>query len=118
MTESNSGGLVLAKSSGDRTLMHAVYAMHTLAWLSAGGLAVIALIINYVKRSEETDGFFLSHHNYMIRTFWWTLLWLLVTSPLWILFLLPGVMAYGLIGLWYLYRCIRGWLRFSDNLPV
>ena len=29
------------KSPGDRTTMHVLYALHTVAWASMGGLAVI-----------------------------------------------------------------------------
>ena len=31
------------------------------------------------------------------------------------LFFLPGAIAWTIVALWYLYRCIRGWLRFADN---
>jgi uncharacterized membrane protein len=106
------------KSPGDRTVMHILYGMHTVAWASLGILAVIALIINYIKRSDETDPTYNDHHSYMIRTFWWTVLWLLVTSPLYLLLLIPGMIAHGIVGLWYLYRCIKGWLRFADNRMV
>jgi uncharacterized membrane protein len=105
------------KSPGDRTTMHVLYALHTVAWASMGGLAVIALIVNYIKRSDETDAVYASHHNYMIATFWWTILWLVVSSPLFLLFWIPGMVAWFVIGLWYLYRCIKGWLRFNDNRP-
>lgn len=104
------------KSDGDRTLMHILYGLHTVAWASAGALAVIALILNYVKRSDEHDAVYVSHHNYMIGTFWWTLLWLAVTSPLWI-FVIPGWIAWTIIGLWYLYRCLRGWMLFAKGRP-
>jgi uncharacterized membrane protein len=103
------------KSANDRTVMHVLYGMHTIAWASMGTLAVIALIVNYIKRSDETDDLFAAHHNYMINTFWWTMLWLLVSSPLYLLLVLPGALAWTVIGLWYLYRCIKGWLRFNDN---
>lgn len=103
------------KTSGDRTVMHVLYFLHTVAWASMGTLAVIALIVNYIKRADEHDAVYVSHHNYMIATFWWTVLWLVVTSPLWLLFFFPGAIAYTIVGLWYLYRCIRGWLRFSDG---
>ena len=99
----------------NRGLMHILYGMHTVAWASMGSLAVIALIVNYIRRDDEPDAVFRAHHAYMISTFWWTLLWLVVTSPLWLLFFLPGAAAYTVIGLWYLYRCIRGWLRFADH---
>lgn len=105
------------KTQGDRTVMHVLYGLHTAAWASLGSLAVIALIVNYIKRADEHDAVYSSHHNYMIRTFWWTLLWLVVTSPLYLLLILPGAIAHTVVLLWYLYRCIKGWLRFSDGRP-
>ena len=104
-----------AKSPSDRGVMHILYGLHTVAWASMGTLAVIAVIVNYIKRADEHDPLYLSHHDYMIATFWWTILWLAVTSPLWLLFIIPGSIAYTVVGLWYLYRCVRGWLRFTDN---
>jgi uncharacterized membrane protein len=106
-----------AKTPADRTVMHVLYGLHTVAWASMGILAVIALIANYIKRADEQDPVFFSHHNYMIATFWWTVLWLVVTSPLYLLLLLPGMIAHTIVLLWYLYRCIRGWLRFTDSRP-
>jgi uncharacterized membrane protein len=114
MSEGNYVGFE-SKTQNDRTVMHVLYGLHTVAWASMGSLAVIALIVNYIKRADELDALYATHHNYMIATFWWTLLWLLVTSPLWLLFFFPGAIAWTIVGLWYLYRCIRGWLRFSDN---
>jgi uncharacterized membrane protein len=105
------------KTANDRTVMHVLYGLHTIAWASMGMLAVIALVVNYIKRADEHDAVYSSHHNYMIATFWWTVLWLVVTAPLWLLLFLPGAIAYTIVGLWYLYRCLRGWLRFSDGRP-
>ena len=102
-------------SPGSRQVMHILYGMHTVAPFTLWSLSLIALIVHYVKRSDERDPMLLAHHNYMIRTVWWTLLWLLLTGPLWFLLVLPGAAAYTLIGAWYLYRCLRGWLRFNDN---
>ncbi len=106
------------KTSEDRTVMHVLYGLHTLAWFSAGAFAVIALIINYLRRADESDPLYVDHHTYMIRTFWWTMLWLVLLSPLWLLFVFPGALAYGIVWLWYLYRCIRGWMRFNNNRPT
>jgi uncharacterized membrane protein len=105
------------RSSGDRTVMHVLYFLHTVAWFSAGIFAAIAVVLNYVKRSGERDMVYIAHHNYMISTFWWTLVWLVVTAPLWLIFYLPGAFAYFVIWLWYLYRCLRGWLRFTNGQP-
>ena len=43
------------------------------------------------------------------------MLWLLLSAPLWLLFFLPGWLAYLAVLIWYLYRCLKGWLRFRDN---
>jgi len=104
-----------AKTANDRLLMQVLYALHTLAWFSLGTLTVLAVIVNLIKRGQEQDPLYLRHHQYLIRTFGWTLLWLLLASPLWLLFVVPGMLAYAVIGLWYAYRCIKGWLRFNDN---
>ncbi len=104
-----------AKTSSDRTVMHILYGLHTVSPFTALSLSVVALIVNYIKRSDEHDAVYASHHNYMIATFWWTVLWLVVSSPLWMLFIFPGAIAWTIVACWYVYRCIRGWLRFNDG---
>jgi uncharacterized membrane protein len=105
------------KKPGDRSVMNVLYGLHTVAPFTMWTLAVVAVIVNYVKRSDEGDPLYARHHGYMIRTFWWALLWLVVSSPLWFLFVLPGAIAWTIVGAWYLYRYLKGWIRFSDNQP-
>ncbi len=105
--------LIDGKTPGERLVMQILYGLHTLAWFSGGTMAVVALIINYIRRADETDALYREHHRYMIATFWWTLLWLVLLAPLWLLFIVPGWVAYFVVLLWYLYRCIKGWLRFN-----
>ena len=108
-----------ARSQGDlRTLTHILYGLHTLSWFSGGIFSVIAMIINYVKRPDLPDDFFRSHFRWQARSFWFTLLWLALSSPLFLLFWFPGAGAWFLVGLWYLYRFIRGWLAFASNQPM
>jgi uncharacterized membrane protein len=101
-------------------ITHVMYGLHTASWFSAGVFSVIAMIINYVKRDDLPDEFFRSHFRWQARSFWFTLLWLVLASPLWLLLVVPGVVAYTLIGFWYLYRFIRGWWSFSEGraMPV
>jgi len=106
------------KNPNDRLVMHVLYGLHTLAWFSGGVFALIAVIVNYIRRADESDALYIDHHNYMIRTFWWTLGWLVLLSPLWLLFVLPGFVAYGIVWIWYLYRCLRGWMRFNSHRPT
>jgi uncharacterized membrane protein len=106
---------VAGKTENDRTVMHVLYGLHTVAPFTLWSLSVIALIVNYIRRSDEQDALYLAHHDYMIRTFWWAALWLVLSTPLFLLFIFPGVFAWFVVGAWYLYRCIRGWIRFNDN---
>ncbi len=100
-----------------RLLTHVMYGLHTASWLSLGLLSVIAIIMNYVLRPQLPDAFYRSHFTWQARSFWFTLLWLVLTLPLWLL-VIPGWIAWAVIGLWYLYRFVRGWLQFANDQPM
>jgi uncharacterized membrane protein len=106
-----------SKTPADRTIMNVLYGLHTVAPFTLWSLSLVALVINYIRRSDEHDPVYASHHSYMISTFWWTMLWLALTSPLWLLMIFPGAVAWTIVGIWYVYRCVRGWLRFTDARP-
>ena len=103
-----------------RTLTHVLYALHTITWFSGGIFSVIAILINLVKSGDLPDDFYRSHWRWQSRTFWFALLGFVVAAPLWFIFIFPGWVAYIVIGLWYLYRCVRGWIAFNDRraMPV
>lgn len=103
------------QDEGLRTLTHILYGLHTLSFFSGGAFSVVAMIINYVKRDDLPNDFFRSHFRWQSRSFWFTLLWLLVTLPLWVIFVFPGWAAWSIIGLWYLYRFVRGWWAFAES---
>lgn len=92
------------------------------ALLSAGLLSVIALIVNYVKRDNARGTIYESHMDWMIRTFWWTLFWMVaIAIPAGLL----TVVSFGLLsflflvpGVWFLYRMIKGLLRLNDGQPM
>lgn len=114
----NSGLPPRATPDGWRGLMHALYALHLLSWFSLGLFSVVALAINYARRGEALDALHRSHLRWQSRSFWLTLLALAVTTPLWLLFVFPGYVAWALIGLWYLYRYARGWWSYAERRPM
>jgi len=101
-----------------RTLTHVLYALHTITWFSGGIFSVIAIVINMLKFGDLPDDFYRSHWRWQARTFWFALIAFVVAVPLWFLFIFPGWIAYAIIGLWYLYRCLRGWIAFNDGRPM
>ncbi|MBL8325164.1 MAG: hypothetical protein JNJ89_09440 [Rubrivivax sp.] len=114
--------LATATSTGQaaalRGLTHALYAMHLLSWASLGLLSVVAMVINHRKRGALPDRFYRSHFRWQARSFWFTLLGLLVAAPLLLLFVFAGYVAWLVVGLWYLYRFIRGWWAFAEHRPM
>ncbi len=90
--------------------------------LSAGLFSVVALIVNYIKRDSARDTIYESHMNWMIRTFWWTLFWMIVIAiPAALLTMVTfGLLSFLFVlpGVWFLYRMIKGILRLNDGLPM
>jgi uncharacterized membrane protein len=85
-----------------------------------GWPSIIAVILNYVKRSQVQGTYLESHFNWQITTFWYALLWMVIASILMVTVILIPV-SIGIIvftGLWVLYRMIKGLLRVIDGRPV
>ena len=81
-------------------------------------LLVIALIIDLVKRSDADGTWQASHFSWRIRTVLWAGVLYIVTAPLWLLFLLPGWIAWCVISIWFLYRIVRGMVAMNQSRAV
>ena len=122
-------------SSSLKTWTNAIYALHAFSLLTGilgaatvilafliGWPSIIAVILNYVKRSEVRGTWLDSHFRWQIRTFWFGLLWfsicwffIIVTFGIGFLIMwLPLV----ILSLWFIYRIVRGWLALNDNRPM
>ena len=82
-----------------------------------GWPSIIAVILNYVKRSDVRGTWLDSHYSWQIRTFWYALLWLAVGGVLFATVLLfpIAVALWFATGIWVLYRIIRGWLALPSQ---
>ena len=88
-----------------------------------GGLAAVAgVIINHLKVNATGNEFLRSHHRWLLRTFWYSLLWTAVSTLLMFTIVLIPVawLGYVVAGLWYIYRVVRGALNFAERraMPV
>ncbi|HEY6824350.1 MAG TPA: hypothetical protein VI195_07905 [Steroidobacteraceae bacterium] len=115
------------------TYTHVIYALHTLAVLIGittfhtivgsfvGGLpSIVAVIMNYARRSATRGTYLESHFRWQIRTFWYALLWavvcvLVAVTIIGIPFALIGFAA---LAVWIVYRVARGWLALKDGRPM
>ena len=115
------------------TLAHVIYGLHGFSVLTGllspamivtafltGWPSIIAVILNYVKRSEVRGTWLDSHFSWQIRTFWFALLWLAIGGILFVTVVgIPFAFAlWFATGIWVLYRIIRGWLALSSQRPL
>lgn len=86
----------------------------------AGWPSIIALILSYIKRGDAHGTYLESHMNWLIRTFWFALLWLCIAGLLFITVvgILPSLAVAWLTGVWVLYRILRGILCMLDEKPI
>lgn len=99
-----------------KTLNHVTYALYALSLLGFGITAVIAVVLNYIKRDDARGTWLESHIRWQIGTFWWGLLWIVVG---WLTFLiLIGWLVWAVACVWFIYRIAKGWLNLNDNKPM
>ncbi len=105
---------------------HVSYALHTIVAVAAviPGVQVsillllVAFIIDLVKKGDAAGTWQESHFGWRIRSVLWAGALYVLTVPLWLLFFLPGWIAWCLISIWFLYRVVKGWMALNDNRAV
>lgn len=65
-------------------------------------LLLVALVIDLVKRGDAVGTWQASHFSWRIRTVLWAAFWYLITLPLFLVFLLPGMLAWLIVSVWFL----------------
>ena len=115
------------------TYTHVIYALHALAVVIGitsfhtlvgsfiGGLpSIIAVIMNYARRSATRGTYLESHFRWQIRTFWYALLWAVVCGfvMLTVIGIPLAILGLAALGVWIAYRVIRGWLSLRDHRPM
>ena len=81
-------------------------------------LLAVALVIDLVKRGDAVNTWQASHFSWRIRSVIWAGVLYLLTSWLWLLFIVPGWIAWGLISVWFLYRIVKGMVRMNAGRAV
>jgi uncharacterized membrane protein len=116
-------------------MTHLIYALHAFSLLTGilgaatvvgafltGWPSIIAVVLNYVKRSEARGTWLESHFRWQIRTFWFGLLWVALCLLFVVFTLGIGILVawipLALVGVWFIYRIARGWLALKDGRPM
>jgi len=133
MAELTAGRSVTPAKQNLVTLTYVMYAMHAFSALMGvlspvavltafltGWPSIIAIILNYIKDDDVRGTYLESHFSWQRRTFWYALLWVVVAGLLIFTFIgipIAMLLAFG-VGIWILYRIIRGILALVERKPV
>lgn len=99
-------------SDDERTLALICYILQAVSVVTAGLIAVVAVIIAYVRKDQAPE-WLQNHYTYQIRTFWYGLAG-------WIVGILTMVFLIGFLillatAIWFLVRSIVGLIRLSEG---
>ena len=119
------------------TYTNIIYALHALAVVVGvltsttivgnficGIPSIVAVIMNYARRSQVRGTFLDSHFSWQIRTFWFAVFWAIVIGGISFVlaFVLIGFVTWIvgalLLGIWVIYRVARGWFALRDRRPM
>jgi uncharacterized membrane protein len=112
-----------------------IYGLHALSLLTGilgaatvigafliGWPSIIAVIMNYIKRSEASGTWLESHFRWQIRTFWYGAFWAALCGIFVVLtFGIGAIVVWiplGFLAIWFVYRVARGWLALRDRRPM
>lgn len=109
-----------------KTIGHISYGLHAIVAVGAVVpgfqpsivLLLVAFILDLVKRDDARGTWQESHFSWRIRSVLWAGVLYIVTSPLFLLLFFPGLIAWAIISIWFLYRVVRGWLALNDGKPM
>jgi uncharacterized membrane protein len=135
--ERDPGSTQVSESPGLVGYTHIMYALHALTIIIGittpafivtvflfGWPSIIAVIMNYARRSDAAGTWLESHFRWQLRTFWFTALAVVLA---WVAFgwlaiifvgLIPIFIISAIAGLWAAYRIVRGWLALQARKPL
>ena len=103
------------------TGLHVLYIMHAVSPFTLWTFSLLAVIMGAFMRDSARGTFLESHYSWLLRTFCWGLLWLVIVTVVFTLTIIGFFILFipwAILTVWYLYRVIRGWLRLNEGRPA
>jgi len=102
-------------TDSDKNLTTVIYALQAIGYF-IGVTALVAVIMNYVKKGDVEGTWLESHFDWQIKTFWYSILWFVVG-------LVTAVFIVGYFILlanwiWGIYRIVKGWIALNENKSI
>ncbi len=93
----------------------AVYALYAVSFI-LGVTLLAGVVIAYMKRREATGSVYHSHFQYLIKTFWASLLGFVI-GMITMLIGIGGLIVLA-VSVWFVYRVVAGFIKLNDGKPV
>ncbi len=97
------------------TLTTVIYALYAASYF-VGVTAIVAIVMNYIKKDDVAGTFLESHFRWQIRTFWFGVFWGAL-GAITALFGIGWIILFA-NGIWIIYRIVKGWLSLNDGKPM
>ncbi|MDQ8731088.1 DUF4870 domain-containing protein [Bradyrhizobium sp. LHD-71] len=99
-----------------RTWAMIVWGLYIASYFTAFITMVVGLVIAYTKRGQLVGTGFDTHMTSAIRTFWISLVGLVIGGLLTIVGV--GFLILAVLAVWQIFRVIRGMVRAIDGRPI
>ena len=100
---------------------HIMYLLHAISPFTLWTLSLVAVIVGAINRDSVRGTWVETHYSWLLRTFMWGLVWLVITTVLFVVTIIGIILLWIpwlVLTIWYLYRVIRGWLLLNDGRPA
>lgn len=104
------------QGTSPKTWAIVVWSLYLAAYFTFALTAIVGLAIAYVKRGDLAGTPFESHMTSAIRTFWITLLFVII--GLLLSLVVVGYLVLILLMIWNIFRIVRGLIRAVDGKPI
>ena len=100
----------------DVEITHIIYGLMASGYVTGGLGSLAAIILNYIKLDEVKGTPLEGHFRWQMRTFWWGMLWAVLSMLL--MFVVIGFFTIIVVVIWHIYRIAKGWMRLNDGKPM
>ena len=97
----------------DIEITHVIYGLMAAGYVTGGLGTLAAIILNYIKLDEVKGTPLEGHFRWQMRTFWWGMLWAVLSMML--MFVVIGFITIFAVVIWHIYRIAKGWMRLNDG---
>lgn len=98
-----------------RTVSMVVYGLY-IASLVVGITLLVGVIMAYIKRDDMRGTLYYDHMQYLIKTFWYSLLGFFI-GMITMAVAVGGIVLIA-VSVWFIYRVVAGFIKLYDGKPV